>query len=74
MDSDKLCPILAAGTLADPGLLIAFNENGEPRRGIKCVQGKCALWTMAYTSEGYAHYACAFVINAMKDSTGRIPV
>ena len=42
---------------------------------IQCKQGKCQFWTSAYTTEPpYQEHNCAFVINALKDINGKIPI
>lgn len=48
----------------------------EQRSGFTrdCIKNRCAWWTNAYTTEGIEVFDCAVVINAMKDSNGRIPV
>lgn len=38
----------------------------------ECAGSNCELWTMAYTTENRMEYGCAFRINAMKNSDGRI--
>ena len=41
---------------------------------VDCPQSNCQLWTMAKTTEDQPYYNCAFVINALKNSAGKIAI
>lgn len=72
--SAKICPIIVAGLYADPdvGKDIEGNDMGF------CRMSRCELWTTAYNDPieqgSYTTEGCAFRINAMKNSEGKIPV
>jgi hypothetical protein len=40
----------------------------------KCQEGKCKFWCFMYSTEGIQVYDCCFVLNALKNSEGEIPV
>lgn len=65
-DTPKICPILSSGA-------IVGGKDGQ-NRAVDCIRGRCQHWTGAYTTEGIMVWDCAVVINATKDSNGRIPV
>jgi hypothetical protein len=39
-----------------------------------CIKEKCRFWTSAYTTENIQIFECAKVIEALKNSDGKIPV
>ena len=64
--SKKECPFLTAGFYANPST--EFNMKTE------CIEQKCALWVTLYNTENNQEHGCAFAMNAMKNSEGRIVV
>lgn len=43
-------------------------------RDLDCMGAQCELWTVMWTTEGLQMDGCAFKMNAMKSSDGRIHV
>lgn len=41
---------------------------------VHCPQSNCQLWIMTKTTEDQPYYNCAFVINALKNSAGKIVI
>jgi hypothetical protein len=61
MNNDKQCPY-------------RFNNSIENDEFNICIKEKCRFWTSAYTTENIQIFECAKVIEALKNSDGRIPV
>lgn len=45
-----------------------------PVMSADCIGRECALWVTAYTIEGYECALCAYELQAIKNSDGKIPV
>lgn len=41
---------------------------------VDCIGHKCHFWILAYTTELLQYHECAYIINALKNSEGKIPV
>ena len=40
----------------------------------RCLKHKCQFWTFIYSIENIQIWDCCFVLNAMKNSDGKVPV
>ena len=61
MDNEKkkYCPIIV--------------PNGAGRFQL-CFKNDCQFWTFMYSTENIQIWDCCFVLNAMKNSDGKVPV
>ena len=53
-----ICPILSLQWVSAAG-------EGGNTVNTECLQGQCAWWTIAYTTEGHQHHGCALQVLAM---------
>lgn len=70
MSGGKLCPIMSKPVAVD------YSEGESEVVPIvqECAGSKCQFWVTACTTENYSYQNCAYVISALKNSDGKIPV
>ena len=66
-----ICPIMSRNFQSEAGFNLPVTEEGF----VECQESKCVLWVSVWTTEtGYSEKGCAFALNAMKNSEGKIVV
>ena len=66
------CPFVDVITGMTSRLNVGMHEYQHKRR--ECDEGKCRLWTVAYTTENMRIEDCSFVIMARKNADGQVVV